>query len=143
MSANWKTFLGRIMRPISGTAFRSPKLFEPDVRFFLARLDGLAVSCGGVALFDDYAEVKRMYTRLEARGRGLAKALLRKIEGETLGSGKSLLRLETGPHQQQAIGLYQSMGFRPCSAFGPYAAMPARNIEMSLFFEKQLRPSGK
>jgi putative acetyltransferase len=70
----------------------------------------------GVALFDDYAEVKRMYTRLEARGRGLAKALLRKIEGETLGSGKSLLRLETGPHQQQAIGLYQSMGFRPCSA---------------------------
>jgi putative acetyltransferase len=39
------------------------QLFEPNVRFFVARLDGLAVGCGGVALFEDYAEVKRMYTR--------------------------------------------------------------------------------
>jgi len=35
------------------------QLFEPNVRFFLARLENLAVGCGGVALFDDYAEVKR------------------------------------------------------------------------------------
>jgi hypothetical protein len=27
------------------------QLFEPHVRFFLARLDGLAVGCGGVAVF--------------------------------------------------------------------------------------------
>src|SRR6516162_6549500 len=46
------------------------QLFEPHVRFFLARLDGLAVGCGGVAVFDDYAEVKRMYTRPAPRGRG-------------------------------------------------------------------------
>ena len=39
------------------------QLFEPHVRFFIARLDSLAVGCGGVAVFDDYAEVKRMYTR--------------------------------------------------------------------------------
>jgi GNAT superfamily N-acetyltransferase len=52
------------------------QLFEPNVRFFLARLDGLAVGCGGVAVFDDYAEVKRMYTRPATRGRGVAKALL-------------------------------------------------------------------
>jgi putative acetyltransferase len=58
------------------------QLFEPNVRFFLARLDGLAVGCGGVATFDDYAEVKRMYTRPTARGRGVAKALLRRIEDE-------------------------------------------------------------
>src|SRR5215469_11157068 len=44
------------------------QLFEPHVRFFLARLDGLAVGCGGVAIFDDSAEVKRMYTRPAARG---------------------------------------------------------------------------
>jgi hypothetical protein len=34
------------------------QLFEPHVRFFVARLDGLAVGCGGVAVFEDYAEVK-------------------------------------------------------------------------------------
>jgi hypothetical protein len=38
------------------------QLFEPNVHFFLARLDGLAVDCGSVAVFEDYAEVKRMYT---------------------------------------------------------------------------------
>jgi putative acetyltransferase len=37
------------------------QLFEPNVRFFIARLENLAVGCGGVALFDDYAEVRRSY----------------------------------------------------------------------------------
>jgi putative acetyltransferase len=48
------------------------------------------------------------------------------------------LRLETGIRQQEAIGLYQRMGFRPRGPFGQYATMPARNIETSLFFEKEL-----
>lgn len=114
------------------------QLFEPNVRFFVARLNGLAVGCGGVAVFDDYAEVKRMYTRPVARGRGVAKALLRRIEDEARGAGRSVLRLETGTYQQEAIGLYERMGFRPRGPFGPYATMPACNIETSLFFEKVL-----
>jgi len=115
------------------------QLFEPNVRLFIARLDRLAVGCGGVAVFDDYAEVKRMYTRPVARLRGVAKAVLRKIEDEARGAGMLVLRLETGTFQQEAIGLYERMGFRPRGPFGPYAAMPARNIETSLFFEKELR----
>jgi len=114
------------------------QLFEPHVRFFVARLDGIAVGCGGVAMFDDYAEVKRMYTRPAVRGRGVAKALLHRIEDEACRAGKSVLRLETGTHQQEAIGLYEGMGFRQRGPFGAYAAMPARNIETSLFFEKAL-----
>ena len=50
----------------------------------------------------------------------------------------AVLRLETGTRQHKAIGLYQRMGFRPRGPFGAYAAMPARNIETSLFFEKTL-----
>jgi putative acetyltransferase len=115
------------------------QLFEPNVRLFIARLDRLAVGCGGVAVFDDYAEVKRMYTRPVARLRGVAKAVLRKIEDEARGAGMLVLRLETGTFQQEAIGLYERMGFRPRGPFGPYAAMPARNIETSLFFEKEIR----
>ena len=113
-------------------------MFEPNVRFFLARLDDLAVGCGGIAMFDDYAEVKRMYTRPTARGRGIAKALLCRIEDEARKAGKSILRLETGTYQQEAIGLYQRMGFRTRGPFGPYAGMPACDIETSLFFEKLL-----
>ncbi|HXW25530.1 MAG TPA: GNAT family N-acetyltransferase [Xanthobacteraceae bacterium] len=114
------------------------QLFEPHVRFFVARLSGVAAGCGGVALFDDYAEVKRMYTRPAARGRGLAKAMLRRIEEEARACGKFALRLETGPYQREAIGLYRSAGFTSCGPFGHYAEMPARNIELSLFFEKQV-----
>jgi putative acetyltransferase len=116
------------------------QLFEPNVLFFVARLDGLAVGCGGVSMFDDYAEVKRMYTytRSAARGWGVAKALLHRIE-EAREVGRSLLRLETGTSQQEAIGLYERAGFRLRGPFGSYAAMPARNIETSLFFEKVFR----
>ncbi len=64
------------------------QLFQPDIRFFVARLDGKTVGCGGVALFDDYAEAKRMYAREAARGRGVGKALLRRIEAEARDAGK-------------------------------------------------------
>jgi putative acetyltransferase len=115
------------------------QLFEPHMRFFLARLDGSAVACGGVALFDDYAEVKRMYTRPMARGRGLAKAVLRRLEDEARAAGKTMLRLETGRFQPEAVGLYRGAGFNSCGPFGHYARMSARDIEQSLFFEKPLR----
>jgi putative acetyltransferase len=114
------------------------QLFEPHVRFFLARFDGVAVACGGVALFDGYAEVKRMYTRPAARGRGLAKAVLRRLEEEARAAGKTMLRLETGHFQPEAVGLYRRAGFSSCGPFGHYARLPARDIELSLFFEKLL-----
>ena len=114
------------------------ELFQPNLRFFLARLESLAAGCGGVAIFDDYAEVKRMYTRPVARRKGIADALLRRIEDAARASGKSVLCLETGIRQQEAVGLYERTGFRRRGPLGPYTAMPLDNIETSLFFEKQL-----
>jgi putative acetyltransferase len=130
--------LGANYEPHQRHGLSLAQLFEPHVRFFIVRLDGEAMGCGGVALFDDYAEVKRMYTRPAARGRGLAKALLQRIEDEAREAGATVLRLETGPLQTEAIGLYQLMGFAQCRAFGPYPAMAPREIEMSVFFEKRL-----
>jgi len=103
-----------------------------------SRIGEGAVGCGAVALFDDYAEVKRMYTREEARGRGAGKALRTGIEAEARATGKRLLRLETGTEQAAAIALYQGCGFRPCVAFGHYAALEPHRIAASLFFEKPL-----
>jgi putative acetyltransferase len=105
--------LGAAYEPPSTSRPFDRPLFEPHVRFFLARLDGVAVGCGGVAVIDDYAEVKRMHTRPAARGRGIAKALLYKIEDEARRVNKLVLRLETGTYQREAIGLYERMGFRP------------------------------
>ena len=114
------------------------KLFQPDVRFFVARLEGVAVACGGVAFCDGYAELKRMYSKPAVRGRGVAKALLRRLEAEARAAGATLLRIETGVFQQEALRFYESAGFRRCGPFGPYAEMPPRAIELSLFYEKPM-----
>jgi putative acetyltransferase len=94
------------------------------------------VGCGAVALFEGYAEVKRMYTR--ERGRGVGKALLAHIEQDARAAGKPMLRLETGTLQAAAIRLYERAGFRSCNAFGPYATLPPHRIATSLFYEKPL-----
>jgi putative acetyltransferase len=113
-------------------------IFQPQVRFFVARREGRAVGCGGVALLDDFAEVKRMYVRPTARGSGVADALLARLEVEALAAGLTVVRLETGTRQEAAVRFYERRGFRRCGAFGDYAAMPAEKIAASLFYEKLL-----
>ncbi len=118
-------------------------IFAPNIRFFLARLDGAAVGCGGVAFFADFAEVERMFVRDVARGRGVAQALLARIEEEASDSGFSLLRLETGARQIAALRFYKRAGFQICAAFGAYATMAPQAIATSVFLQKQLRsPDG-
>jgi putative acetyltransferase len=114
------------------------QLFDGTVRFFVARVDGVAVGCGGVALDDGFAEVKRMYTRPTARRQGVATGLLRRLEDEAKGAGYSTLRLETGMYQDEANAFYSREGFEVCDAFGVYAAMTATEIETSVFYEKPI-----
>ncbi|HME84849.1 MAG TPA: GNAT family N-acetyltransferase [Roseiarcus sp.] len=113
-------------------------IFQPHIRFFLARLRGAAVGCGGVAIFSDFAEVKRMYVRDVARRQGVADAILARIEEEVRGAGLSLLRLETGERQVAAMQLYARAGFRRCAAFGTYALMAPQSIATSVFLEKRI-----
>jgi putative acetyltransferase len=113
-------------------------LFQPHIRFFLARLHGAAVGCGGVALFDDFAEVKRMYVRDAARRKGVAGAILARLEEEARNAGLSWLRLETGDNQNAAMQLYARAGFRRCPVFGDYTLMAPQSIATSVFFEKRI-----
>ncbi|HTV94123.1 MAG TPA: GNAT family N-acetyltransferase [Verrucomicrobiae bacterium] len=113
-------------------------IFKPPVRFFVARLDGEAVGCGGVACFDEFAELKRMYVRASARGDGVADAIIERLEEEARAEGLFVVRLETGVHQPAAIGFYRRHGFTPCRAFEPYASLPASAIKTSYFMEKKL-----
>tara|TARA_R110002167_G_scaffold37161_10_gene116648 strand:- start:921 stop:1400 length:480 start_codon:yes stop_codon:yes gene_type:complete len=124
--------------PEQGHALSLDALFAPDVRFFVAHLDGQAMGCGGVGLYDGYAEVKRMFAAEAARGRGVASAVLRQLEETARAAGYSVLRLETGIHQHAAIAFYKREGFTECEAFGPYREMTPHAIATSLFFEKAL-----
>ena len=101
--------------------------------------DGTALGCGALrVLGDGVAEVKRMYVAPAARGRGVAKAVLAGLEEAARERGWTTLRLETGPRQPEAIGLYSRAGYRPIEAFGAYVDAP--DAEDSLFFERFLGP---
>jgi GNAT superfamily N-acetyltransferase len=108
------------------------KLLREGVAFYIARLAGEAAACGGVQIYGaEYAELKRMYVR--PRFRGLGRRMLERLAAHARASGVALLRLETGVHQAEAIGLYEAFGFRRRSPFGAYREDP-----LSLFYEKCL-----
>jgi putative acetyltransferase len=106
----------------------------------VVRIGGVAAGCGGVALFEDFAEVKRMYISPRFRGQGGAESLLVRIEAETVLAGLGLLRLETGRAQPAAVRIYERCGFTRCGAFGAYLAMAPHRVAHSLFYEKHLSP---
>jgi GNAT superfamily N-acetyltransferase len=103
--------------------------------FLMARADnGRALGCGGLrSLGEPVAEIKRMYVRPEARGSGVGAAILEALEREAAARGFKVLRLETGPLQPEAIGLYARSGYREIPCFGAYAGAPA-----SRCFERRL-----
>ncbi len=74
-----------------------------------------------------------MYVRPQFRGLGLGKAMLDHLADHAQKQGISLLRLETGIHQTEAIGLYKQMGFQQIGPFGEYKDDP-----LSRFYEKRL-----
>lgn len=112
------------------------RLFQPGVMFFVARIDGEPVGCGGVAFEAGFAEVKRMYVRPPARGRNIARSILARLENEARARGVKCLFLETGDVQHAAIRLYEGAGFTRRAAFGAYATMPVNATAHSVFFEK-------
>lgn len=107
--------------PESRHGYSVEKLLLDEVAFFVVAIDDLPAGCGGVQLFGrDYAELKRMYVRPAFRGRGLGRHLVEHLSGHAAEHGIDLIRLETGVLQVEAIGLYESMGFRRIPPFGPY-----------------------
>ncbi len=87
---------------------------------------------GGVRLIGpEMAEIKRMYVRPPFRGRGRARALLEALEREAGRLGAVIVRLDTGPRQPQAQGLYERSGYR---AIGNWNANP----DASFWGEKRL-----
>jgi ribosomal protein S18 acetylase RimI-like enzyme len=65
-----------------------------------------------------------MYVRPEFRGRGFGEMLVHHLIAHARDHGISVARLETGIHQQEAIRLYERLGFRRIPPFGPYFEDP-------------------
>lgn len=92
------------------------------------------VGCGALRPLDsDMTEVKRMYVKPAFRGLGYARKLLEFLESTARATGCTVVRLETGTKQPEAIGLYDSSGYQPIPAYGEYIGNP-----FSLCYEKKL-----
>jgi putative acetyltransferase len=132
-----ETHLASLYPAASRHGFSVEKLLREEVAFFLLRAEGTPAACGGIKLFGtDYGELKRMYVRPRVRGRGFGKLMLDHLADYARQQGISLLRLETGIHQREAIGLYERMGFQRIPPFPPYRRDPlSRCYEKRLSFE--------
>lgn len=125
--------------PESNHLLDPESLARPGVLFFVARLEtrphGTAalIPAKDYGPAETYGELKRMFVTEEARGQGIAKALLLRIEQEARTLGLPALKLETGTKQPEAIALYRKYGFQECEPFGGYQADP-----LSLFMAKAL-----
>ncbi|QUQ66142.1 GNAT family N-acetyltransferase [Kutzneria sp. CA-103260] len=107
-----------------------------DIAVFLIAFDdaGMPLGCGALRQLDvTSAEVKRMYVEPQARGTGVATAVLRALEQAAVDRGWTTVRLETGAAQPDAIRFYEREGYRPIPNYGDYIG-----FELSLCYERVL-----
>ncbi|MCX2968158.1 MULTISPECIES: GNAT family N-acetyltransferase [Streptomyces] len=122
----------------------APEMFAPPRGLYLMAYDDAqhpvatgawrAMDRNGEGYEDGDAEIKRMFVVREARGRGLARAILARLEDDARAAGRVRMVLETGTQQPEAIALYLSSGYEACAKFGVYRHEPG-----SRCFAKPLR----
>jgi putative acetyltransferase len=96
-------------------------------------IDDLA--CGALRPKDETTiEIKRMYTRPEARGTGYAHAVLEALETWAKELGFTSAVLETSVRLEAANRLYERAGYLRIPNFPPY-----ENVEDSVCFRKELQ----
>lgn len=110
-------------------------IVPPDARVVIVYDSGIPVGCG---CFKDTsisgeAELKRMFVRRESRGRGISKLICSELEKWAVDLGYQRIILETGVRQPEAIGLYESVGFKRIDNYGEY-----QGNGMSVCMEKVL-----
>jgi len=112
------------------TPMTAEQFAPPRGHFVVGYVDGAPVTMGGWRLRADAgtslpgtrpAEIKRMFVRERARGRGLGRRVLAELERTARAAGVDWLVLETGDQQPEAIALYRSAGYADVGPFGLYA----------------------
>jgi GNAT superfamily N-acetyltransferase len=96
----------------------------PNGVFLLALRGDQVAGCGGVQLLDaDTAEIKRMWVSPDARGVGLGRRLLARLEDEARRLGCHRVVLDTNGVLLPAIAMYRAAGYADIERYNdnPYA----------------------
>lgn len=110
--------------------FNKPEGLDPVVGY----LDEKPVACGAIKkIGDGVAEIKRMFTRPEHRGKGIATKILATLEEMARQQGFRECWLETGNKQTDAIALYRKNGYVVMPNYGQY-----QGVADSICFRKIL-----
>lgn len=90
----------------------------PRGALLVAEDEGRLIGMIGLRPFDaSISEMKRLFVRPEARGRGLAKQLIAQLLNEANAIGYTEIYLDTLPMMGDAQSLYVSLGFRDIPAY--------------------------
>ena len=79
-------------------------------------------------------EVKRVIVSEAARGRGVGRTLMARLEDLAREAGVPRLILQTGNRQPDAVALYEKIGYTPIPIYEPYV----ETIPFSLCYEKAI-----
>ncbi len=112
------------------------ELLEAGVTLLTAHDGDQLLGVGALKALDGtHGELKSMHTAQEARGRGVARALLVALMDRARADGLTRLSLETGTAAlfAPARGLYAANGFAPCAPFADYTEDP-----LSVFMTRAL-----
>ena len=118
--------MAELSRRYGGTGDDTPvaaaDFTPPSGAFFVASdpSGGRLLGCAGWRAHGADAELKRMFTVPQARGRGVARRMLTAIEESARERGCKRVILETGDRQPEAIALYVKCRYERIEDFGYY-----------------------
>lgn len=93
-----------------------------------------AVGCGAYKEYNSNStEIKRMFTKPNFRGAGIASKILEELENWSKEEGYNSCVLETGKEQIDAVSFYKKMRYKIIPNYGQY-----KNIDNSICFKKNL-----
>jgi ribosomal protein S18 acetylase RimI-like enzyme len=117
----------------------------PSRILFVARLDG--VICGSCQLVKPpmnneaqkfAAQLTTHFIAPWARGHGLSKMLVAKAEQVALEEGLSVINLDVRETMEQAIGLYEGLGYERIGTHPYYAQVGGKTLK-GFYFTKRLK----
>ena len=127
LNAYYQEMAGRFdtgFDPSKSLAVNAEELVPPAGALVVARLDGRPVGCGALRKKStNIGEIKHLWVDHDARGLGVGRRILARLETVAQEFGFDTVRLDTNRTLTEAQALYRASGYREVAPFNdePYA----------------------